>query len=487
MQEQIDLEAVKKRSVAGVMTLTSRTFLIQIISFASTFLLTIFLDPKIFGIYGIVTASVGIFRNFSDVGLAAALIQKKEQIEESDLRTTFTVQQSLVLILLLLIFAVSPLLQRIYGFDQSAVYLLYALGISFLLSSLKTIPSVLLERSLKFHLLIVPQILETLVYSVVVVVLAWRGFGIGSFTYAVLAQGIVGLTAMYLISPWRPGFSFSRKSLKRLLSFGVPYQASTIVAVAKDDLMTMFLGKIIGATGLGYLLWAKKWAEQPLRFFMDNVLKVTFPAFSRMQDDRQLLKKAVEKSVFFLAFLIFPLLVGFSILASDLVTIIPRWLKWQPALLALYLYCFNSAWAAVSTTMTNLLNAVGKIKVTFKLMIMWLVLTWGLMPIMAVKYGYNGVALASAIISISSLVAIYLAKRNVDFNLSSAVGKPLFSALLMGVAVYFFKPLTFNVWLSMGARVLTGGLVYLSVSLLLIGPSLLVDVKKIYFEIKKSH
>lgn len=487
IEPEADFDSIKKRSLVGVVSLVSRSFLVLVISFASIFLLTIFLEPKIFGIYGIVSASIGIFRNFSDIGLAAALIQKREEITEKDLKTTFVVQQILAIILFFILFIISSSLRKVYGFDQAAIYLLYALGFSFFLSSLKTIPSVLLERTLKFNLLIIPQLLETLVYSILVVIFAWKGFGINSYTYAVLAQGIVGLVAMYIVSPWKPGFAFSRDSLKRLLKFGVPYQANTFVAVAKDDLMTVFLGKIIGATGLGYLIWAKRLAEQPLRFFMDNVLKVTFPAFSRMQENKEVLRKAVEKSVFFLSFLTFPILVGFSLLAPDLVKIIPRWMKWQPAILPLYFYCFNSAWATVSTTMTNLLNAVGKIKTTFKLMMMWLVLTWALMPIMGIKFGYNGVALSAAVISVSSLVAIYFAKKNVNFDLLSPVGKPFLSSFLMGVIVYFFRPFLMSLWISVGLRIFAGLIIYFLISYLLIGKSLITDLSKVYNEIKKKN
>lgn len=479
IEQEIDLGVIKTRSLTGVFSLISRSFFVQIVSFLSIFLLTIFLEPKVFGIFFLVSAFVNFFSCFSDIGLAAALIQKKEKVSEEDLRTTFTVQQVLVMLLLVLLIGLAPLVSRWYGLSREAIYLLYALGFSLVLSSLKTIPSVLLERNLGFNLLVIPQIIETLVFNVLAVILAWKGFGITSFTIAVVARGIVGLLAIYFISPWKIGLAFSSKSLSGLLKFGIPYQANTLIAVLKDDLMTVFLGRIVGTTGLGYLGWAKKWAEQPLRFFMDNVLKVTFPAYSRLQDNKEALKKAVEKSIFFLCFLTFPILIGFSVLASDLVKVIPRYLKWQPALLALYLYCFNSAWATVSTSMTNLLNAIGKIKTTFKLMIMWLVLAWALMPFLAIKFGYNGVAFASAIISFSSLVAIWQAKKNVDFSLLCCAGKPLLAAGLMGLAVYLFRvPLV--------VRILIGVFVYLVFSFLFIGRSLLVDIEKIYDQVKKN-
>lgn len=484
-QEKIDLEVVGKRSLTGVFSLVSRSFLVQIISFASTFLLTVFLEPRIFGIFFLVSAFVNFFSYFSDIGLAAALIQKKEKIDEVDLRTTFTIQQLLVLTLLLLIIGFAPLVKSWYNLDQTSVNLVYALGFSLFLSSLKTVPSVILERELKFNLLIIPQIIETLVFNLLAVVLAWRGWGITSFTLAVLARGFVGLIAIYLICPWRIGLAFSKQSLKRLLKFGIPYQANTVVAVLKDDLMTVFLGRLIGPTGLGYLGWAKKWAELPLRFFMDNVLKVTFPAYARLQDHPEGLKKAVEKSLFFLSFLTFPILFGFSILASDLTKIIPRYLKWQPALWPLYLYCFNSALAVVSTSMTNLLNAIGKIKTTFKLMIMWLILTWLLMPALGIKFGYLGVAMATALISLSSILAIYLARKEVKFEIASTIGKPFLASVIMSLPVLFFHPFRANLGLSVVVRIILGGSVYLIVSYLLFGKQLLTDIQKLYASRKK--
>jgi len=150
---ELNFEAIKKRSLIGIASLVSRSFFIQGVAFSANFLLTIFLDPKTFGIFFLISAFINLFSYFSDIGLAAALIQKKEKVTEEDLRTTFTVQQILVILLLIVIFVFSPLVRHWYGLNQQAVYLFYVLAVSFFLSSLKTIPSILLERDLKFNLL----------------------------------------------------------------------------------------------------------------------------------------------------------------------------------------------------------------------------------------------------------------------------------------------------------------------------------------------
>jgi len=141
---EIDLEVVKKRAVKGVVVLTGRTFFLSILSFLATGLLTVFLDPSQFGIFWMVSAVVNFLAYFSDIGLAAALIQKKEKIREEDLSTTFLVQELLVFVILIVLFFATPLFVKIYHLDFEGKLLLYSLGISLFLSSLKTIPSVLL-------------------------------------------------------------------------------------------------------------------------------------------------------------------------------------------------------------------------------------------------------------------------------------------------------------------------------------------------------
>ena len=433
----LEAQEVKRRSVSGVLALISRTFIVQIISFVATLALTIFLDPNTYGIFYLVSSVVNFLAYFSDVGLAAALIQKKEALTKQDLSTTFTVQQILVIGLLIILFILSPVIGNLYHIDQSGMYLLYAMGISLFLSSLKTIPSIMLEREIKFNKLILPQILETLTFNAIAVICAWQGMGISSFTYAVLGRGIIGLLAMYIIYPWKPSLGISRSSLSQLLRFGVPYQVNTFLAVLKDDGMTILLTRIIGTTGLGYIGWASRWAGLPLRVVMDNLTKVSFPTFARLQHDQERLAKAVEVSLKYMCLLAFPILVGMGFLAVPMTYLIPRYVKWLPAIIPLYIYLYNSAWASISTSLTNLLNATGHIKSTFKLMLMWTGLTWLTMPYMAYKFGFMGVAYATGIIATSSIATIVLAKKYVHFNFVSIVKTPILAILPMSGWLYF--------------------------------------------------
>lgn len=475
---EIPLETVKKRSVRGVVVLTGRTFLLQVISLVAQLFLFAYLNKYEFGVFAIVSAIINFLVYFSDIGLAAALIQKKEKPTDTDLKTTFLVQQLLVLIIIAAVFLLSPFLAQKFSLDHDGQILLYALAVSLLFSSLKGIPSVLLERKLEFIKLAFPQILEQVVYNVVLVYLAMKGFGLKSFTFAVLIRGIVGLVTIYILQPWKPGIAFSGKTLKGLFKFGIPYQINTFLATLKDDGMTLVLGGILGPVGVGILSFAQKIARFPLTFFMDTVTRVTFPAFSRMQDAKDDLERSVTRSIFFICLLVFPSLAGISILAPILVRVIPRYNQWVPALVPIVFVSINFAFAAATTQLTNLLNAIGKIKITFYLMIMWTVLTWALIPVLAIKFNVTGAAIGYSLVGTSSVIAIFIAKKYVNFSITDSVIKPLVGTIVMSVALIVarrFLPVTLT---SMEILVAIGAAIYITSMISMVGVSLIEDAKR---------
>lgn len=475
---EISLETVQARTVKGIVALTGRYFVLYIITLVAQGFLGALLTTSQFGVFGVVSAIVNFLVYFSDVGLAASLIQKKEKVTEEDLKTTFTVQQALVLTLLVVIVAGSSFIKRFYNLDQSAIYLLYALGASFLMSSLKTIPSVLLERHLKFEVLALSNILESLAYNILLVFLAWKGFGITSFTFAVLARGVVGLITLYLFQPWKPAIMISRSSLKKLLTFGIPYQINTFIAVLKDDGLTLVLGRVMGFSALGILVWAQKWIQIPLRVVLDNVTRVTFPAFSRMQDEKERLQRTATRSIFFITFLVFPAVTGIVILFPSVMTIIPKYHQWLPAVIPLSLLAVNVIFAAVTTQLTNLLNAIGKIKITSGLMIMWTVLTWIFVPFLASRYGAVGATSGYAVVGISSVVAIIIVKKYVNFSLYESAIKPFLASLVMGISMLVLRVLLPLSFYSLAVISITGIVVYFGVILILTGLTIVNDVKK---------
>lgn len=478
-----DKEIYKKRAVRNVFFLIFRSGFLQIINFVGAFALTVLLAPSVFGIFAVVSAMINFLNYFSDIGLAASLVQKKEEVEDDELRCIFTIQQLLVVSLCLLALIFSSFVRKIYGLDTNGMLLFFALLASFFLSSLKTIPSILLERELQFEKLVIPQIIEALFFNVTAVLLASRGGGALAFAWAVFLRGLSGLIVLYLIKPWKIGFNLNFVKYKRHFRFGIPFQLNSLLAMIKDDMLVVFLGKILTFTQVGLIGWGQKWAFMPLRFILDNVAKISFSAFSRIQDDKERLDKAVNKALFGTSFLTFPILVMINIAARFLVVVIPRYQKWVPALPFLTYFSLNAAMACVFITLVNLFNSRGKVRLTLNLMIFWTILSWVLNISLIYAYGPIGVGISSLLMGIASLVTLFYARRMVRIDNWNFI-LPGIAAGVTLVVVLFGQTYTPKSYLGMIGTILFAGVFYLLFSFLFFGKRLKSEVNFLIHNLK---
>ncbi len=432
---------LKKKTVSGAFSYMARTMVLYGIGLAASAILGAYLTIQEFGIYGFVTQIIGLLTFFSDIGLASALIQKKENPSEIEYRTVFTVQQILswCIFLITVVLFTSKILEPKIGYAGALVLL--SLGFSFPLASLKTIPSVMLERRLDFSKLVLPQIVEQLVYSGLLVFFAIKGYGVHSYTIAILSRSIIGVMVMYGLQRWQLGFSLDRTALKEMVGTGFKFQLNDFLARIKDQLFYLVLAIFLPLGEFGYISFAKQWSMMPYQLTVQNVIAITFPTYSRLQHDKNLLKKAIEKTLFFISLLIFPMLVGMSVLIVPITHLILKYHKWQPALLTFALFTLSIGWSAISTPLTNTLSAIGKINQTLKLMIMWTALTWVLTPIGVFLFGFNGVAIAAFVISFSSVLPIFYVKKIVNIQVWDQVWRQLVASGAMAAVGVGFLPL----------------------------------------------
>lgn len=458
--EEADIALLTRRSVHGVLALISRNFVLNLVSIFSFLTISALLLPREIGLYTAVIAIQRIINFFTDFGLGAALVQKKEALHQSDLKTSFTIQAAITLLIFLLVFVFRGVIAAYFNLSQPAEALLLVLVFCIFLSSFKTIPSILLERHIRFDKLVIPQMVESVLFNTILIVLVFQGMGIVSFSWAFLISSLAGIPVYYWISPWRIQVGIDRASLSHL-KFGAQFQAKNVLAAVKDDGLTIFLAKTLTFTELGYVGFAQRLAFYLYRYVVDSVTKVTFSTYARLQGDTEVVRKAIEKSLFFVASAIFPLLMGLIIVSPSLIRYFPGWQnKWEPAVFSLVFFCLNAIISSLSGILINILDANGKVKITLGLMMLWTTLTWILTPIFIIWYGYNGVAIASFIVTLSIVVTIYLVKRVVPFHFLRSIYKPLLGSLTMSVIVFFLNSLFVRDLPSLIIVAILGGGVY---------------------------
>lgn len=461
-EDELNQDEIAQRSIKGGITLTLRRIFLKTLSWITFIILGWLLEPTQFGVFAIVSFIVNFFAYFSDVGLAAAIVQKKDKLTLKELRTIFTVQQVLVITATIILVVTAPILINTFysaQLDPSYIPLIQVLGISLILASLKSIPSAILERKLQFNKLVIPEIAETILYNGLTIVLAWQGFGVWSFIWGVLARGIVGTIIIYIIAPWPVGFAFDRPSAKKLFSFGIPFQLNSFIALLKDNITPTFIAARLGPQAVGYIGWAQKYAFLPLEL-LNDIIRVTFPAYSRLQHDKALLQRALERSLYLISLTLYPMLAGLVALMPWITNYIldPKWL---PALPVFYLLCVSTAWASISTTFTNALFAIGRSKIVLKYMVIWTVLTWTLVPFFTILYNsILGLGIAQALIAFTSVGIIWEIKQVIQVRILPNIGINALSSAIMAAIIYTTAQLYVTNIPTLLIQTVLGGVIY---------------------------
>lgn len=473
------MKELKKKTVISTLSLFFQSGYSAFLGLIANLVLTIILSPKIFGIYITLLSTIAFLNYFSDIGLAASLIQKKT-INEDDVKSVFTFQQILILTLIIIGFFSSPLIVNFYHLPKEALFLYHALLISFFISSFKTIPSVFLERKIAYQRIVLVQIVENTLFYLTVIILAILQFNLWSFTIAVLLRAIAGLVFIYILSPWKPQIGIRWKNFKQLISFGLPFQISSFLALFKDDLIILYLGKVIGFEGVGYIGWAKKWAEAPIRIIMDNITKVLFPLIARLQDDKKKVAYVIEKILYYQTALILPTMILAYFLMPKLVFILPRYQKWLSALPLFHIFVVSSFLVIYLAPFVNIFNALGKVKISFSLMIFWTLITWFFTISLTKFFGVYGFAITHLIVSSTFIIVLILAKKIVSFSFLKPIKNFLIAGGLMITLILIIDKIKMeNLYLSFLLIILGGSLVYIGSLILVFGLKIKEALKEI--------
>ena len=147
-------------------------------------------------------------------------------------------------------------------------------------------------------------------------------------------------------------------------------------------------------------------------------------------------------------------------ISPNIISIIPKYTKWSPAIIPLYFYAANVAIASITSPLTNAFNATGRILLTTKFMVMWTILTWILFPILTIKYGIIGTSIATVLVGSSSIVVWIVARRLFNVNVIKTVIKPFIGSLLIIILLLSIQSLPLNSWIIFITKIISGILIY---------------------------
>src|SRR3990172_9204658 len=325
-----EVPGIGRRGRAAVVALTLRTGLLRVISLVGTVLLARILAPADFGAFAVIAFLAGALAPFGEVGWGAGLIQRREPPTERDVATAFTVQQIVWLILLALAWLAAPLIRLAgSGLPLDAEWMIRAAVLAMYLNQLRSVPTAMMSRVLRFGPLATIEVAQHLAYLFVAVGLALAGAGVWSFVLALVVQSGSGSLLAYIAWGHLPRVGLDRGALRGLLGFGLTFQAASVLNIFREALVPVFGGLAGGVAAIGYLNFGQRFGR--LLGGVDEIIgRVAFPAFSRLQTDverrsRALLHVVETTSV------VFALLLGWAIAVAQTLVEVAFSATWLPA------------------------------------------------------------------------------------------------------------------------------------------------------------
>jgi teichuronic acid exporter len=396
-----DVEASKEelnsRAKHGIKTMMSRQMLTQVFTFGAGVVLARHLLPAEFGLYAIATFIVNTLAQFGSFGLAASLVQRREEIQDRDLAVAFTLQQALVVIVVAISLVFSPYIKRLYPHAPPGLdWLIRAISLNLFLVAWKTMSELQLERKLAFKTIARIEIAETLVFQALAVVLVLCGLGVWSLVIALIAKGIVGASSAYWAAPWRVRLAYDKAVARRIFRYGIPYQAQSLMNSVSSWIIPLVVGTLIGSQAVGLLSWASSNGKKPL-LLVDAVMRVSFPHFARLQDD----PKEVERVMsFYLMWLLIPAALWFTVLCACATSMVPfvYTSKWSPAVPALLLCALAVPLDCVSWLVAQSQSALGHVNLTLRLVVVRSIMSVVLGTVLILWFGFLGVPISYLIV-----------------------------------------------------------------------------------------
>lgn len=332
-------------------------FLIQL-------LLARLLVPEDYGLCAILLAFINISTVFVDSGLPSALIQK-EKVERIDYSSAFYLTFFASVVIYIVLFVLSPFVASFFGNDILCPAL-RILSISLVIGAFNSVQIAYLKRNFQFRKQFVANLSAIIFSAIVSIALALQGFGVWSIIWQYLSYRLISTLMLFIQVRWYPYVEFSRTRVLSLLSFGWKCMASNILSIIITDIYTVIIGKFFTKENLGVYDTGSKIPLAISTTVTSTLNSVTFPVFSRLQNDGAKLKDYIHKSNSISSFIVFPVMFGIAAMAEPLVRVLLTD-KWIDAVPFLQIACVLYAFYPIHANNLQAINALGRSDIGLKL------------------------------------------------------------------------------------------------------------------------
>lgn len=355
--------SLKRRVIHAVGWTFSSQVSREMLQFGVSIVLARLLSPKDYGVVGMSATVLGFVQIFNTFGFRSALIQKQD-VTDRHYSTAFWMTLAISVSLYLVTVLVSPLAALYFKEPQlTGIMVVSALG--FIATSLSTIQMAMLEKQIDFKKITIIELMTAVINGIVSISLALTGHGVWSLVWGSIAGQTAALPLTWYMIRWRPAFLFDKHAFKELFGFGAHLTGANIINYFARNADNLIIGRVLGASALGYYTLAYNLMLKPLQYVSSNIARVMFPALSAIKNDREKTRQTYLKVVQYISIVTFPMMAGLLFLAPDLIPAVYG-NRWMPVVPIFQILCLLGAIQSIGTTVGIIYISQGRADLQFK-------------------------------------------------------------------------------------------------------------------------
>lgn len=440
-------KSLERGGVTGVQ------FIVQII-------LARLLLPEDFGIIALILIFIHISQAFVQSGFGQALIQKKDVTDE-DYSSVFYLTLGIALIFYCILFLAAPFIAAFFS-QPLVAPVLQVLGISLFFGAVNTIQNAVIARNFQFRKLFISSLGAVIFSGTIGLAMAYTGYGVWALVGQQLTSIIALCGIMWFTVTWRPRLLFSLTRVKELFSFGWKILVTGLIDTTYTNLSTLVIGKIYPVSMLGYYTKGQEFPNVLVGSINSSIQAVMFPAYSRNQDNKPLVKQIMRRGLKTSSFLVFPAMAGLAAIADPLVILLLTE-KWLMAVPFLQIFCAFYALWPIHTVNLQAINALGRSDIFLKLEVVKKVIGVSVLAI-TIPIGIYAIALGMVFTGfIATFINSYPTKKLLNYSFAEQ-WKDLMPAFILSLVmvgfVYSISLLILPVWAMLILQIVVGVVVY---------------------------
>ena len=348
---------VRHQAVRGTLWLGSSRMITQVITWMITLFVVRLLSPSDYGLFGFATLVTGIADLIAELGLGAAIIQKRN-LDGDALDTIFWMSMVTGTLIYGLTWLSAPAISHFFN-QAKLTEVLRLTMLAFVINSARVIPWNLLTKRIDFARRSIAEVAATLCSSGATLVLAKLGFGVWSLVWGLLCRSLMLTVLCVWIVPWRPRWRFSTVQLVDIVRFGAAVSGARITWYLYSNADFLVVGKLLGERALGVYSLVIQLAVMPADRITSIINQVGFSVYSRLQHEPQRFARYFLETLTLTSLVTFPIMTGLAATADlGVLLLLPP--RWYPVAAPLRLMCVVGMVMSVSTLVAPAVLAKGR-------------------------------------------------------------------------------------------------------------------------------